>query len=414
MTKLVATPQPGFTCCIEADLEFSAFKDAEEFCKDCGKVYAKEMPDPSKCSATGDGTKEAIVGKKAIALLKAVNFNDYPCNSFNTVVSFGGNDCRIEQERLGTYEISYQPINRGDHQLSIMVDGQHISGSPFLVNVRLEIEKRNNLTEIYSNLEYPCGMEATESGDILVAQRSGHCISQITSDGKLFASFGFHGSEEGQLSSPRGVTVDGEGKIIVTDYNNHRIQQFTSDGTFLKAAGRKGGGKLQFEYPCGIAYNATNNQLYVSDDNDRVQVLNSDLTFCKFFGKRGNIKGYFSKPRGISIDSSGQVYVADSGNHRIQVFSKDGKFLRLFSTKILSEKPDCPVDVAVTAEGFFYITKFNHSFISLFSPDGKFLTSFCSHSTGLAERSQPWGLAIDKNGEVYVCDSSKNCIFHIN
>ncbi len=47
----------------------------------------------------------------------------------------------LKRRGQSQYEISYQPTVKGKHQLHIKVEDQHIRGSPFLVAVKLPVEK---------------------------------------------------------------------------------------------------------------------------------------------------------------------------------------------------------------------------------------------------------------------------------
>ncbi len=43
--------------------------------------------------------------------------------------------CNVEQLQPGKYRIQYQPIVRGHHKLTVSVDKEQVSGSPFSVFV---------------------------------------------------------------------------------------------------------------------------------------------------------------------------------------------------------------------------------------------------------------------------------------
>ena len=321
----------------EADMKFFSLPNVTTACRNYGKVYAVGDPDPSQCQVTGKGLETAVIGEKSTAILQTMDFNSEPCSrpikslECELVSEITGSKVMgiVERREQNQHEIGYWPTVKGKHQLHMKVEGQHIRGSPFSVAVKLPVEKLGNPILTIDRVEEPYGVAMNQSGEIVVTERSGHCVSIFSQDGKNLRSFGTQGSGHGQFSEPCGVTVDSEGNILVADADNHCIQKFTTTGEFLTAVGTKGSGPLQFNDPLDVTFNATNNKMYVVDClNHRVQVLNSDLTFSNTFGKEGSVKGEY--PWSIACDSTGKVYVTDSRNHRIQVLTAGGKFLRMF------------------------------------------------------------------------------------
>ena len=312
------------------------------------------------------------------------------------------------EKRGNLYEISYQPIVKGRHQLNIKVSGQHIRGSPFPVAVKSPVEKIGTPISAISGLKEPWSVTFNQRGELVATENGAH-ISVYSPRGERLRTSGSHGPGQGQLVSPRGVTVDREGNILVADGNN-RIQKFTEEGHFLAAAGTKGTGCLQFDHPYDLAFNNSNDKVYVVDANHRV--LNSDLSYSSTFGKRGSGKGQFESPYGIACDSTGKVYVADSWNHRIQVFTAEGKFLRMFGKCGTGRgEVNCPLCIAVGgADSIVYVTERNNYRISVFTSKGQFVTSFGKKGKSIGEFNCPWGLAVDDNGVLCVCDFGTGCI----
>ena len=158
--------------------------------------------------------------------------------------------------------------------------------------------------------------------------------------------------------------------------------------------GPRGHQSLQFNAPRGIAaVNTSNSKVYIAEGgNHRVQVLNSDLSFSCIIGQ----------PFGIDCDSTGKVYVADSYNHRIQIFTAEGKFLRMFGKRGWDRgELYWPTGIAVSTNGMhmMFVSDYNHR-VSLFTLEVTTVGGF----------TEPYGVAVDNAGVVYVCDSGSNSV----
>ena len=405
-------PEPN----TEADIVFSTSMDLTRECQNYGQVVLKQdLPNPSECCATGEGVEAAIVGETPTVVLQANNYKGQPCqvpikldcelvSEITGISERGGVDRRGESQ----YKITYQPTIKGRHQLYITVEGHNIRGSPFSIAVTSPVKNLGTPIRIISGLRHPCGVTVHQSGEVIVSELNGDCVSVFSPNGEKLRSFGTHGFHEGQLDHPAGVAIDLEGNILVADCWNHRIQKFTILGQFMAAVGTKGHGRLQFQCPMGITVNPKNNKIYVCDtSNNRIQVLNSDFTFSSTFGKKGTGKRQFDSPYSVSCTSAGKVFVADSDNNCLQIFTAEGK---LDGRGEVREELVEPVGVAIDTKNMVYVVEYGNHQISLLAASGEHVTSFGRNGGRDPEEKldYPWGVAVDRNGVVYVCDSENN------
>ncbi|RYY13838.1 MAG: hypothetical protein EOO36_15190, partial [Cytophagaceae bacterium] len=127
----------------------------------------------------------------------------------------------------------------------------------------------------------------------------------------------------------------------------------------------------------------------------------------------------FSAPEGVAVDAQGNVYVADNGNSLIRKITPAGVVSTLAGngTYGLVNGPGAtasfsgPADVALDGQNNVYVADFDNNCIRKITPAGVVSTFAGTSTAGLvdgpattARFSNPNGLAIDAQGNVYVAD----------
>ena len=310
----------------------------------------------------------------------------------------------------GVYRIQCNPSTRGTLTVKVQVYDVHLEDTSLVIPFNPYLDSITPLLTI-TELNCPFGVAVSDDNHVIITENWGHCITILDREGKKVKSLGGKGgSGNVRFSYPRGVAITQDKFILVSDI--HRIQKMSMDGYRKALVGKKGSGPLRFNSPHGIAISPITGQVYIADrGNHRVQVLNPDLTFSHSFGSEGSSNGQFQSPRDIAIDNQGSVYVADFINHRIQKFSPDGKFVGQFGS--LGSGPGqlngpAGVTIDIAATGLVYVSEWANNHISVFTSDGVFVSKFGSKGSNIDQFIIPWGLASDKNGVLYVCDSSNN------
>ena len=324
----------------------------------------------SNSKAEGIGINDVTVGLEAQFVLTTRNAENEQCYEQCDIVTVeirndDGHECateaQVQDNKDGSYNISYFAKEAGTCQTSVMVNGEHVSGSPFTVQVKPR--------------KY-----------------------------KPVLSFGGEGSSAGMFNGPYGVTVNERNEIAVTEKLNHRVQIFSSDGTYLRSFGSEGDQEGEFRYPTGIAY-LNNGNIVVADTlNKRLQIFTEQGEYLTQIGGKGNLDHKFNDPWGLSVDSDGNIIVADSNNKLIKIFTPSGQLLRKFGGEDLLVKP-CH---CIQEDQYFIVSdEVDHS-INVFNTEGDFLYKFGNEGEGDGEFDRLRLLSVDKAGHLMVCDSAND------
>ena len=367
--------------------------------------------------ADGKGIREAIVGLEAQLVVTTRNkkcqssYDNNDCVTLEISNRQGDNcaaEVQVQDNKDGTYKIKYFAKETGACSASVKVNGEHIRGSPFEVQVKPR-QFRPVLSFGEQILKYPWGVAVNEQNEIAVSDVGNHKIHLFKSDGTHIKSFGGKGAQHGEVDFPSGTVYHGDIIIIAEQKTNHRVQVLSRQGGYLRQFGRKGSLDHQLISPTGLSIDSDDhiivadrgnklikifsadgqflnklstegsftepfhciqhdNYLIVSDNGDNsIKCFDRKGNFLYKFGKKGNADGGFNSPYCLSMDKAGHLLVCDTGNHRIQVFDLSGKFVAKFGTKGSGiGELNVPVSPAVLSDGKIVVSDLNNSRIQIF------------------------------------------------
>jgi DNA-binding beta-propeller fold protein YncE len=258
---------------------------------------------------------------------------------------------------------------------------------------------------------------AIDKSDLLYIVDMTPQIQVFTADGELVRSWQPPKFDTGR---PSGLSFDNAGNLLVADTHNFRILVYTPDGKLLEDqtfGGVCGNNDGEFQFVTDAAQDAAGNY-YVTQygEYDRIQKFTADHKFILSWGEHGHELGHFLRPQKIVIDRTGLVWVADACNHRVQVFDardSSAKLVKHWGEQghepgKLNFPYDIMLDDAALAgqpDGHVYLCEFGNHRVQKFTTDGQFVASFGRNGRREGELDQPWGIARDSRGRMFVLDT---------
>ena len=281
----------------------------------------------------------------------------------------------------------------------------------------------------------PTGVAVDSGGNIYIADFDNNRVRKVTYSNGVgtittvagTGTAGYNDGSEGvgvaasaELNNPRGVAVDSTGNLYIADMGNNRIRFvstqlaitsglespvnavpyiFTAAGNGTYGYTNSLAFNSELAYPTAVAVSGASNvygasAVYIADEgNDLVRKFSVNLSNGLFenYGSISTVAGGGSAeclgeanllgdggpaasatlcgPQGVAVDASGNLYIADTGDERIRMVNPSNQFI-------------------TTVAGTGGVD---------FSGDGGLAIN--------ADLYDPYGLAVDTRGNIYIADS---------
>jgi streptogramin lyase len=257
-----------------------------------------------------------------------------------------------------------------------------------------------------------------------------------------------------QIDNPFGVVRGPDGDIYFCEYTGHRIRKITADGNIHTVAGM---GKSGYTGDGGPARQATmnrphelrfdrNGDLFTTDmSNHAIRKINMKsgiISTVAGTGKGGHsgdggpaTKARLNKPHSLQFGPDGRLYICDIGNHVIRrVNMKTGIITRFAGTGKAGPTPDKSPINGTPLKGPRTIDFDAHGHLWLATREGNQVfrmdlkKKVIHHIAGTGQKgftgnggpakkaklSGPKGIAIDRNGNVYLADTESHTVRMVN
>ena len=211
-----------------------------------------------------------------------------------------------------------------------------------------------------------------------------------------------------QLGEPYGMAVDSKNNLYVADQKVGAIFIFNTETREAELIKNKA--DAHFVRIIGLAI----------DDGDRLFVSDPGLRHILVFDANHKatdvITEGMASPGNLAIDRENRLlYVSDIQLDQVLVYDADSfKLLRKIGTTGHNHELTTPGDLAkptglaVDAEGNLYVCDTLNDRIEIFDADGKFISTYGKNGDGPGYFARPKGVAIDSDGHIWVSDGMQD------
>ncbi|XP_068676378.1 E3 ubiquitin-protein ligase TRIM71-like [Montipora foliosa] len=312
--------------------------------------------DPSKCLAEGQDNKEVKERKETYFVIVTKDSEGLQCYQQEDKIEvnistseFDPLKTDIKDTKDGKYTVTYTPQCSGQHRVDIVVNGEQLIGSPWIVQVHQP--------------HYQFAFQ-----------------------------FGSKGKGRGEFNDIVDIGVSAKtGTIAVAECGNQRIQLFSSEGKFRSEISLDG-------EPFSVEFTGSGNLLTL--------VLESDIKLRLFSEKGQLIKHindkHIDEPQHLSLARDGRIIMTDSSDNKIKVLSPDGNdLLQSFSAPHCDRYPVC----AIHHQDKFFVSYFSANCVKVFDKTGVYLYDIGCEGSNDGQFNYPRGLVIDKYNRLIACDA---------
>jgi trimeric autotransporter adhesin len=291
----------------------------------------------------------------------------------------------------------------------------------------------------------PGNISLDSAGNLYIADKANYSIHKVTPAGEIttVAGNGEQGSSgdggpatSARLAYPEGLAVDSTGNLYIAEGNiPSHIRKVSPAGVITSISVTRAAvitesvavdstGILYIGNAIGIQKVAPNGTITTIATSGNLEESGAPP------GLFGGVKAaQLITPSGITLDSSGNLYIVDKAAHRIHKITPQiiistvaGNGINGFGGdggKAVTAQLSAPSAVAADSAGNLYIADCGNRRIRKVTPDGMITTVAGNGEQGLAgdggpaasaQLMTPSGIAVDSAGNLYIADSTGNCV----
>jgi sugar lactone lactonase YvrE len=251
------------------------------------------------------------------------------------------------------------------------------------------------------------------------------------------------------LGCPSGLAFDAGGDLVFADHANNRIRMIDPSGvittiaghgpTGVNAGGFAGDGgpatAARLSEPIGVAFDTADNLFFTDRDNHVIRMVDGRgiITTIAGTGKPGSggdggpaTDAELDEPYYVVVERDGSIIVADSGSASVRMIDPRGVITTIAGTGDVGFSGDGgpatdatmtePYGLAVDDAGDVFVSERYR--VRMIDPDGLITTVAgigepgSSGDGGPATEAliEPYGIAVDGHGNLYIADGGNGCV----
>ncbi|HKY34870.1 MAG TPA: RHS repeat-associated core domain-containing protein [Polyangiaceae bacterium] len=295
----------------------------------------------------------------------------------------------------------------------------------------------------------PDGVFAAPDGSVIISQddeQQGDLgrLLQLTPDGEVFALAGegaLGDAADLVLGSPQGIAMKSDGSVIVADFVLDAIREIAPDGSFRTLVGASddlfGDAEIVERLSAldGIAL-GLREELYIINGHDVLKLEGGILERFAGTGEAPNdddvLEGDgapaltvpLNVPSGVAVAADGSVFISERDGSRVRVVTPDGLMRTVAGTGVpgfsgdgqraVAAQLSDPRGLAIGKDGSIYIADQLNDRIRRVTPDGFIQTVVGGGDQDLREGQlptqikldKPDGISLDSDGALYIATGS--------
>lgn len=316
-----------------------------------------------------------------------------------------------------------------------------------------------------ASLKDPWGLAVDDDGNLFIADRENHRIRRVDAKTGVittFAGVGDDGSEpplgdggaatSARIYGPIGVAWR-NGNLYITQagFNHHRVRRVTPDGKIATIAGTgpqgfSGDGGLataaQLNDPFGIAVDAGGNVYIADTSNDRIRrvdAVTGNIETVVGGGTPSDPKAdgpgtsvRLNGPSSVAFDPGGRLIIADAEHSLIRRYDVQSKAVTRIAGNDEYDSDDGlpalqtsmyrPFAIGVDKSGAIYVHINSVQSIRRIDPATSIVQTIAGKGTFVGDGlvatsailSQPRGLAVDKQGNLFISDPGHTLVRRVD
>ncbi len=222
-----------------------------------------------------------------------------------------------------------------------------------------------------------------------------------------FGFQGIHVKTIEQVKRPLHLVTTANGEVVVAAWRANCILVLDRDGHKLRSFGLTGTGDRKLSYPLGVTQCSDNTVLVAACHC--VKRFTVEGRFITSVGSGGSGQLQFDAPCAITFNPTNEkVYVCDTYNGRIQVLNSDLTFSRVIGSKGSGPGQfNRPYGIAVDRTGNIYVADYKNNRIQVFSPSGQLLREITQRGPRMGALERPISVCIDSHNFLYVLEKGR-------